>query len=477
MPTTSDPLIQIKDPTGKVIYDYTPLPHQWAYHTAEAPNVIMEGGRGTGKSLAIRNDAHFRALRYPGFKYLIIRRTMPELRKSHLAYIDHEMRCFQGYYNKTENIAYYPNGSRGFFGHCENESDILNYLSAEFDLIAFDELTTFALNQFLQISSSARSTEDKPYVALVRGGTNPLGEGSQWVREWFIDKSVDPAEFPDYHPDDFQALRSVYTDNPHLNQSAYRQRLASLPSHVRKAWLDGEWLNEEGYFSDWQPWKSEPDQEPQEWHVINRLPLVKNEPLLNQSWLNVYRAVDYGYHPDPAVCLWIAILPNKRAIVLKERTWFQTTATEVARDIVRESQGMRIVDTFADPSMWIDGHRTGMSVADYYEANGVPLTPSKNDRRAIGIAIHEWLNTLIDGEPKLQVYREGCPSILRTFPQMRADKSDPVRIADGDDHWVISLGYFCLSDIAPSREPHSPGDVPFWMRKPASKTRRQYAIA
>ena len=462
----------VPDGQGKVLL-YESLPHQTAFHLAPETNVLMEGGRGTGKSLAIRMDAHMRALSFANFQYLILRRTMPELRKSHFGYIESEMKKLGGFYHKTENVAYYPNGSKGYFGHCETEADILNYLSSQFGAIYFDELSTFTLKMFLNISSSARAEESAPYVAIVRGGTNPLGEGAGWVKQWFIDKVVNYAEFQDYNPDDFKAIHSVYTDNPYLDRDAYKKRLSTLSANERRAWLDGEWADPDSYFSDFSPSKlDEVTNERHPWHVIDDLPTVKGQKLLDQKWISIYRMVDWGFSPDPAVCLWIAVLPNRKAIVFKERTWHRTTAADVARDIVRESEGMKVLSTFCDPTMFVASKATeGQSIGDIFELNGVDLTPSTNDRAAAGEAIHEWLNTVIDEEPKLQVLRHGAPNLLRTIPDMRQDKNNPRRIADGEDHWVISLGYFCQSDIAPSREPSTPR-IPRWMQPVSTKSKK-----
>jgi hypothetical protein len=101
---------------------------------------------------------------------------------------------------------------------------------------------------------------------------------------------------------------------------------------------------------------------------------------------------------------------------------------------------MRVVDSFCDPTMFTTSNHDGLADADYYEANGIALTPSRNDRAAIGKAIHEWLGTLIDGEPKLQILREGCPQLIRTIPDMQMDKNDPRKIAAGYDHFVMRSG-------------------------------------
>jgi len=376
------------------------------------------------------------------------------------------MKRLGGYFNKTESIAYYPNGSKGYFGHCETEGDILNYLSSEFGAIYFDELSTFTLNMFLQIGSSARGPEDAPYTAIIRAGTNPIGEGSGWVKQWFIDKVVDYSKFPDYDPADYHAIHSVYTDNHHLNRQDYEKKLSRLPAHIRKGHKDGIWVNEDSYFLDWSPVL-----DGQPWHVIDSLPTVKGKPLLEQPWIAIYRTLDWGFSPDPAVCLWIAVLPNKRAIVFKEKSWLLTSAADVAKDIIAESAGMKIHGTYCDPTMFVGSEASeGLSIGDIVENNGVDLTPSINDREASGLAIHEWLNTLIDGVPRIQVLRNGAPDLIRTIPDMRGKKTNPMSLADGEDHWVISLGYFTQSDITAAQAP-SKSRIPRWMRPPTGTTK------
>lgn len=128
-----DPVVfSVANSEGKLVWEYRATAKQRIFHQCTAANCILEGARGTGKSVAIRMDAHIRAMTVPGYTYLIIRRTMPELRKSHLRFIPAEMRKLGGRFNKTEGIAYYPNGSQGFFTHCETEDDMMKLLSSEF---------------------------------------------------------------------------------------------------------------------------------------------------------------------------------------------------------------------------------------------------------------------------------------------------------------------------------------------------------
>jgi hypothetical protein len=442
------------------------------YHACEIENVLLHGPRGTGKSTILRFDAHMRAMAHPGFNYLILRRTMPQLRKSHLNFIEAEMKKLGGRFNKTENVAYYPevNGkvSKGFFSHCETEADVLNLLSSQFDLCVFDELTTFSIDMFLKISACARSTTESGLKALVRAGTNPLGESTGDMMRYFISKNVPPEENPDYDPTTFHNIFVGADDNAHIDMVAYQRRLSQLQGHARKAWLDGVWEVEGAYFGDFHS-RMVIDGENRPWHVINALPTVRGKSLLSQEWISIYRCIDSGFYPDPAVCIWVAVMPNGRAIAFKEESWLSTTADGVSKDIFEMSKGMRIVDTFCDPTMFATSNHTGLADSDYYEQNGIALTPSRNDRAACGKAIHEWLGTIIDGEPKLQILAPqddglGCPQLIRTIPSMQMDKLDPRKIAGGgNDHYVIDIGYFCQGMTAPSRE-FATAAVPLWMR-------------
>lgn len=493
LPAGTDPhsLIVI-DEDGKPTVMYTPsrradgVSKAAEFHSCTIPNVLLHGPRGTGKSTILRFDAHMRAMASPGFTYLILRRTMPQLRKSHLNFIEHEMKKLGGRYNKTENVAYYPEvdgkQSKGFFSHCETEADVLNLLSSQFDLVIFDELTTFTLDMFLKISACARVPKDCGHSALVRAGTNPLGESTGDVMRYFISKNVSPDENPDYDPTEFHDIFVGAEDNEHLDMVQYQRRLKQLTGHARKAWLDGVWEIEGAYFTDFRP-RMVIDGEQRAWHVIDELPKVRGKfggekSLLEQEWISIYRAVDSGFYPDPAVCLWIAVLPNGRAIVFKEDHWLSTVASDVAKKVVEQSKGMRVVDNFSDPTMFATSNHTGLADSDYYEQNGIALTPSRNDRAAAGKAIHEWLGTIIDAAPKLQILREGCPQLIRTLPDMQMDKTDPRKIAAGNDHWVMALGYFCQGMTAPSVE-YTPASLPLWMRKKAgtSHVLGQYNVA
>lgn len=374
----------VTDEDGKRRAPYTPQPHQIVAHACDAPNLLCLGTRGTGKSKWLRWDAIIRCMMIPNFRALIIRRTMPELRKSHLSMIEWEMKQLGGHFLKTTFQAVFPNGSTITFAHCETEADILNFLSSEYGFIGFDELSTFTLNQFLQISAAARAPEGEGYDAVVRCGSNPLGVGSLWMKAWFVDHQVRCEDYPDYLPDEFVMQFSTLDDNEYLDKKKYESRLKNLPDHVRRAWLKGEFVNEGTYFEDFFPSMLVGDTDGEEvelpWHVIDDVPRWQGMPIFSLSWLSIYRAVDWGYSPDPAVCLWIAVLPNKSAIVFKEMTWKKTLAENVAKDIKKASEGMHVVETFClplDAPVWM-GDFTFKPLSEVKVGDEVVSGPQKN---------------------------------------------------------------------------------------------------
>lgn len=469
------------------LHEYVPTAKGLDFHESQSVNLLIEGSRGTGKSMILRNDAHMRALAYPGYTYLIVRRTMPELKKSHLRFIDAEMRKLGGYFHKTDAIAYYPNGSQGFYGQCETEDDMLKLLSSEYCAIYFDEISTFTWTMITKIASCVRVPEGSGLLAIVRGGTNPIGVGAAEVRRYFITKDVELTEDPEYDPDEYESIHTTLDDNPYIDKEQYIRRLSSLPEHVRRAWLDGEWVIEGAYFHDFKPIKIIKSEDlaslgrfrvgqPVAWHVTDAYPVITNKARevhdwLQQGgswfdWVQIYRTLDWGFSPDPAVCLWIAVLPNGRSFVFKEKHWNATPAHLVARDMIDMSQGMRIVETFCDPTLFAGSEASDHhSMGDIIEDNGVPLTEGINDRAALGYAIHEYLNTMLDdGQPKLQIYTFGCQKLIKTLPEQRIHKTHPERIADSaNDHWTIALGYYCMGRTGTSREYGVP-EKPRWMR-------------
>lgn len=185
--------------------------------------------------------------------------------------------------------------------------------------------------------------------------------------------------------------------------------------------------------------------------------------------VHIYRSYDAGYFPDPAYCLWIAHVGN-RYIAFKEKLWYKTVASDVAKDMIDMSEGMHIRATYCDPTLDINTQADVRTIKDIFEDNGVPLECSVNNREHYAHAVHTALSEEVEpGIPRLQIYRYGCPYLIKTIPLQRYDPKHPLRMADHkDDHAVVALAYFLISSGAMERRDISPeksSTLPKWMRK------------
>lgn len=467
---------------GKLECIYTPLPHQKKFHASTTLNCIMEGGAGSGKSKAMRFDAYMRCMAVPRFRALILRRSMPELRMSHLDEVPFDAERLglkKEAWHSTNFTLRFPNGSVVVFAHVEDDATIARFLSSEWDCIYFDELTTFTLRQFLFLSSRARTT--KPgLVALIRGGTNPIGPGATWVKRFFIDHDVSEREFPGYQPSDWEAQHSTVRDNTHVNLADYRKKLQMLPSEaMRRAMEFGEWVIEGQFFSEWSDVRRIiKNEEPVEWHVIETCPTVKGRPVFFHKNYEVVRVVDWGYavEGNPGMCQWWVCMPNGSAICFQEYVFTQTLPEDVAHEIQMRSVGMKVRYTVGDPQMFTE--HEGPSIAELFAVAGLSMIEADNNREGGWINVHKWLQeTVHDGlreRPKIMFVKAECPVSIRTIPAMTVDPKNPNdMITKGvEDEASDDMRYFVMSRPGASKIPKPNPNVQ-WIFDAIAKRKRQ----
>lgn len=463
--------IQIINSKGEWETFYTPTQKQVEFHARTEPNVLFWGGRGSGKSLALRMEAHARALAYPGFQYLILRRTFPELQKSHLIHVPSEMKKLGGTYHYTDHVATYPNGSRGVFSHCANDEDTLKLLSAEYAWMGFDELSTFEWEMFLKLAASVRVTKDSGLTAMVRAATNPLGPSAQEVMKFFVLKEVDYDEFPDYNPTEWYDVHANLVDNPHLDHEQYSKRFSPLAPHIRKAWVDGEFVLENSLFDFYATRAGKP------FHVIN---YCDPHELVRAG--RIFRVYDHGWAPDPAYCAWIAHLGN-RYIVFHERIWLKTIVSDIAADIKADDaffgigtnpdgtpNDKRVVACYCDPTIDIHTGAEYRTIKDIFEHHGVPMECSVNNREQFASAVHTALAEEAEPDvPRIQIYvgpnKQGAPYMAKAIPLMQYNPKRPLAMADSShDHPVVALAYFLISHSANEIRTYKSSLIPRWMR-------------
>ena len=457
------PLITIPQKDGSLYCMYGAWPKQLEFHQNSTRNLLATGNRGGGKSLMLRMDAHMRAMSVPNINIILIRKTYKQLLQSHLNEIDREMKLLGGRYHATNYIAHYPNGSKLFFSYVGHEGDAMNLLSAEFAAAYFDELSVIPWEYFLKLCASVRVTVDMPLQAVVRAATNPLGESAAEVNKYFVTKDIDIEEDSDYILDDWNYIRINMQDNPSIDVEDYKRRFAGLSDHVKRAWLDGEFAEEDALFSFHAMKAGRP------YHIIHDLAL---DEIVKAA--RIYRVFDWGWSPDPSYCAWIAHLGN-RYIVIQEKVWYKTIASEIAGLIKEEDERMgitKVMATYCDPTLDIHTGVDIRTVKDVFEENGIPMECSINNREQFAASIHTALaEEAMPGVPRLQIYTDpykkhiGAPYMAKTIPMMRYDTKKPLALANHrHDHPSVSLAYFLISHSSNEHRTHTDRKMPKWMR-------------
>ena len=315
----------------------------------------------------------------------------------------------------------------------------------------------------------------QPYRTMMIYGGNPIGESIEELWKYFVDKTVEPEEDPEYDPRDWLAIEIQRKDNPSIDEAEYRKQFAGLPAHYRKAWLDGVRMDARTLFEVVKTKDGKP------YHYISELPTVGSVPLLRLPWLQVYRAFDMGYFPDPAVCVWFAVV-GRRIIAFHEETWFRTIAKDLAANIKQTHRELvgetSCVMTYADPQIDVKTGDT-VTVKDHIEMEGVPIECSINDRVLYADAIHGLLGEEIEpGVPRFQIYEPGCPMLAKYLPKMRWDEKNPRKMADHKfDHWIVCLAYFAISSgvlsFSSQQEQSKEPIWQQWAREDAGRRRRR----
>lgn len=425
---------------------------QELFHLSQAEEVLYGGAAGGGKSYAIIWDAVFKALQYEGARITIFRRKFPELEKSIiLDFLEYVPSSWYEYNKKGHRATFYKTGAFIEFNHCQLETDVHNYQSAQYDFMYFDELTHFTEYIYTYLQSRCRSP--KGYPAQVKCASNPGNIGHHWVKARFIDGSEPnqiqehKEELPDGKIHEFttEFIPARVFDNAYIMEKdpKYISRLQKIPNESeRKALLDGDWDSFEGqYFKEWN----------YDEHVCKPFPIPS-------EWQHI-RTIDWGY-TNPSVCLWIAFSPTKQAFVYRELTVIESTIEETVQMIKNLSGNETYSYTTADPSLWsTTQYERGESIAHRIMHLGIPLMKADNSRIAGWNVIHSYLDWDEKRKPLLQFF-SNCLQTIKTLPGLIHDSRKPEDIdSDGDDHHADALRYGLMTrplNIFKPKQQHIP---------------------
>ncbi len=414
--------------------DITITPKQEQFINSTATECLFGGAAGGGKSYAQLIDALLYACKYPKSKQIIFRRTFRQLEMSIIRTARELYPKDIATYNDSKHMYNFKNGSIIDFAYCDSETDVYNYMSAEYDVIRFDELTHFTEYMYVYLISRCRGANG--YPKYIKSSTNPGSVGHAWVKKRFVDLGADKVHTIVSNGKTTTRLfiPSKVQDNTFLCESDpdYVTRLEMLPEKERKALLHGDWNIFDGiYFTEFD----------HELHTCEPFPIPK-------EW-KVYRSMDYGL--DCFAMLWIAVDDIGNAYVFREFAQSDMTISDAASK-ANELTDEMIYDTLAPPDLWGRSQETGKSKAILFDEAGLRLNKSNNDREAGWLAIRELLKPNKDGFARLKIFWS-CTRLISDLTQLQHDKKKPTDCATEPHditHVPDALRYFAIAWTSPA---------------------------
>lgn len=435
-----------------------PVPNekQKLFLSAKVKHVGYGGARGGGKSWAVRTKAKLLALRYPGIKQLIVRRTYKELTGNHINILRAETLGIAKY-NSTDKVLKFANGSTIEFMYCARNSDLDALQGQEYDVIYLDEATQLSEYQMKAITACCRGVNDFP--KRIYYTCNPGGQGHAYVKRIFIDKRYLASE----NPGDYEFIQALVDDNTALMEAQpdYVAQLDALPEKLREAWRFGRWDVFEGQV--FAEFVDDPE------HYRDRVQTHVIEPFkIPDSW-KIYRGFDWGY-AKPFSVGWYAVDHDNVMYRFREMygctgeadrgvEWtVQRVANEIRRIEETDAQLKgRQITGIADPAIWQEDG--GESIAETMQRQRVYFHKADHKRLPGKMQCHYRLAFNGEGIPRFYVFNT-CKHFIRTIPALIYSETDVEDVdTKMEDHIYDEWRYVCMARPLAPLEKHNAKEI------------------
>lgn len=375
-----------------------------------SPEILLSGPAGTGKSRACLEKLHACALRFPGMRGLIVRKTRESLTESALVTFESKVlpegsSLAAGSQRATRQVYRYPNGSEIIVGGMKQSGrDMLQkVMSTEYDMIYAQELIEFAEDEFEKLTTRLRNGV-MPFQQII-GDTNPDAP-NHWLKRRESSGTL-------------RVIESRHEDNPVLWDAVKgdwtpfgRQYIATLDrlTGVRKERLrHGRWVQAEGVvYEGWD----------RRIHLID--PFV-----IPSDWRRV-RSIDFGYS-NPFVCQWWAVDHDARMYLYREIYRTRRTVKVHAEQIRKLSALEEFEQTAAD--------HDAEDRATLHES-GISSRAARKFIRPGIQAVEERLKVLEDGKARLYVFNN---ALVEVDPAL-VEAKRPLCTAEEFDSYVWPKG-------------------------------------
>lgn len=397
--------------------------------------VLLAGPAGTGKSRAALEKVSFIAYHAP-IRAAIVRKVRKSLTQAALVTFEKKvLPTPSGVRFWTEDQEYrYPGGAIVALAGLDDPEKVK---STEFDLIYVQEATELDQLDWELLVSRLRNGV-LSYQQLI-ADCNPA-DPYHWLKQ-----RCDKGEC--------LLLDTRHEDNPLLFDHAasewtefgeqYLHTLDTLTGYLYQRLRLGLWVAPDGmFFTEWNP----------EVHCCDPFEIPEHWP----RWL----AVDYGF-AAPWCCLWLTRDPESRVCYVYREKYAAGLRDEEQAELIAAEQDPNLVARVLDPSMF--NPRTEQrrpSIAQVYADKGVyPVVPGHNNRRTGWAVLRRALAWSAEQGPRLKVFKDACPNLVRTLPAMVHDPLDPEDVADKlhgnktEDHAPDCLRYAMSIEAEPEPTP------------------------
>ncbi len=410
-----------------------------AIQAMEAPEILLCGAAGTGKTLAILVKINRLMWQYPGARALIVRKVRADLADSVLVTFERDVLGLDnpicaGIQRENRRIYRYPNGSEITVGGMDRPGRIL---STEYDIIYPAEAV-----QFEQGDWETFVMRNRNYVIpfqQVLGDTNP-GHPQHWLKQMADSGAVKFCN--SFHKDNPAYWDAPTNDWTPRGRDYVMGKLHRLSGVRRARYLENKWVIAEGAvydeFSD-------------AIHVIDRFDIPK-------EWRR-FRATDFGYS-NPFVTQWWAMDTDGRLYLYREIYMTQRTVAVHAKQINELSSGERIEFTTADHDA--EDRAT-------LKAHGISTVAAEKAISAGIQAVKDRLEIAGDGKPRIFFLKDSlveldsnlvdpdsperhvAPTSTREefaayiWPKGEDGKSKKEKPIDADNHGMDAMRYMVMA--------------------------------
>jgi len=346
---------------------------------SNAREVLIDGVAGSGKTRIALEKALYCAMRWPGTRVLLVRKTRASMTDSVLETFENEVipvnhACLARGGERSHRGRYVlPNGSEIVVGGMDKAARIM---STRFDLICVFESTELSEDEYEHLTTRARGTA-MPYRQMICD-CNPAAP-SHWLKRRADSGKM--ARFPSRHQDN-PLLWDVEANDWTPEGREYLDRLSNLTGHRRDRLLLGLWAAAEGLvYPDWDAAV----------HLVDPFEIP-------QSW-GRFISVDFGFR-NPFVAQWWALDEDDRMYLYRE--------------IYRTG---RLVEDHAEEMA--DLGAVGLPIVCDHDAEGRATLErhlgarTYGARKAIKVGIQAVTSRLRkqeDGRPRLLIFRDALVS-------------------------------------------------------------------